>query len=460
MDFKNFLQENKLLVVVFVFALSLQAFFLVSLAYPVVPDIFERARVTDYLLSNGSIPSFDSLIAPNGIYYLYPPLVDLFLAIGSIIFFSSPIFVWKILSFLFFAFFLFFCLKFSGKYLSKSQQTLMVLFLTFAPIVLRRFVSYVAETVAFAFYPLLFYLIYKKKYWLAGIVLAVIGLTHFRSFFTSFAVVALFAFFCIIQKDKQNFLGSLKALVLAGVLVSPFYLLNLSKLFGISSFVNPFVGDNVFVALSFLGLPLLLFALLSIPFLKHSKFDSLFVSMIVVPLILLGSVLFSRKPFPFPYREAVFLALPLAILASFSFSKILGVLKKNYLKLLAFLALFFLFAFFFVVPQAAFSVDDEKTVSFLNANVSKGSLVLSDYVFGYWLEYSGYSIVAGPFIERLPDAEHRLFLLYDFFEGKNSEVLKEFSPKCIVFRNKAPKFELAGFEKVFVSGKNSVYCKK
>jgi len=461
MNFKKFFAKNKLLVLAFVFTLALQVFFLLTLPYPVVPDIFERVRVTEYLLENGSFPSFDPLIAPNGIYYLYPPLVDLFLALGSIVFFSSPIIVWKILSFVFFAVFLFFCIKFSEKYLVKNQQALMVFFLAFAPVILRRFVSYVAETVGLGFFAILFFLISKKKFWFAGLVLGVIGLIHFRTFFTTISILGFFALFSIARKNKEDFFGSLKTIFFGIVLCSPFYLVNFSKIIAISPFTNPFVGDNIFTALGFLGVPLLLFALLSIPFLKKSKFDSLLVSLIVVPLLFLSGVLFSDKPFVFAYREGVFLVLPLAILAAFSFSKIWLLLKKHYLQTIAIIILFVLFSFFFVTPKSGFSSDDEKVINYLNANVPKGELVLSDYIFDYWLEYSGFSIVAGPFIERRPDAEQRLFLLNDFFEGKNSMVLQEFSPKCIVFRNREPKKDFtADFEEVFVSGKNSVYCRE
>jgi hypothetical protein len=301
----------------------------------------------------------------------------------------------------------------------------------------------------------------KRKFWFAGLVLGIIGLTHFRTFFTTICILGFFALFSIARKHNEDFFGSLKTICLGIVLCSPFYLFNFSKIIAISPFTNPFVSDTIFVALGFLGVPLLLFALLSIPFLKKSKFDSLFVSLIVVPLFFLAGVLLSNKPFVFAYRESVFIVLPLAILAAFSFSKIYLLLKRPYLQTIAVIILFVLFSFFLVTPKPGFSTDDEKVINFLNANVPKGELVLSDYVFGYWLQYSGFSIVAGPFIERLPDAEQRLFLLNDFFEGKNSKVLQEFSPKCIVFRNREPKNNFAAdFEKVFVSGKNSVYCKK
>jgi len=460
MNFKNF-AENKLIVLAFVFALVLHVSILLILPYPVVPDVFERLRVTEHLLENGSFPNFDPLIAPNGVHYLYPPLTDLFLAFGSTMFFSSPVLVWKILSFILFVVFLFFSLKFSTKYLSKNQQVLMIFFLAFAPVVVVRFVSYVAETVGLAFFPVLFFLIFKRKFWLAGLLFGVLGLTHFRTFFTVFGIIGFFALFSLSKNQKENFFGSLKTIIVGVVLCSPFYFANFSKIIAISSFTNPFVSDTIFIALGLLGVPIVLFALLSIPFLKKTKFDSLFISMIAVPIFFLTGVFFSNKIIVFAYRESAFIVLPLAILASISFSKIYLLIKQFYLKIIAVIILFALFSLLFVVLKPAFSTDDEKTMMYLNANVPKGELVLSDYVFGYWLEYSGFSIVAGPFIERIPDAEKRLFLLNDFFEGKNLKVLQEFSPKCIVFRNKEPKKDfVTDFEKVFVSGKNSVYCKK
>ena len=438
---------------------ALLAFFL---PYPNVPDVFERQRVSEFILQNGSIPKFDSLIAPNGVNYVYPPLADLILAGVSAITGLAPLIAWKIISVALFGFFLFFCARFAEKYLPKPEErALLVMFLLFAPLVLRRFVSFVAETIGLAFYPLLFYLIYRKKFWLAGICLAIIGYVHFRTFFTSLLVLGFFALLSFARKENENGIGALKTILAGALIGAPFYIANYAGIISLSGFANPFIDESFLTALKFLGLPLLLFAIMAVPLLRRFKWDSLFAAIIIVPLAMVLLSLTSQSALAFPYRESVFLLLPLAILAAFSFSWAFKGLKSKWMKSVLALCLLAILALNFSVPHSAFLKGDELAISYIKDNVPKGKLVLSDYSASYWLEYEGYSVAIGPFMERLPDAGQRLLLVKEFLDGKSPEILEKFPPECILFRKEKPKAEfLNGFELAFSSGKRHVYCRQ
>ncbi|MFA4906848.1 MAG: hypothetical protein WC602_01085 [archaeon] len=453
--------EKQLVLAAILIAIAVQVILLAFfLPYPNVPDVFERQRVSEFILQNGSIPQFDSLIAPNGVNYVYPPLADLILAGVSAATGLAPLIAWKVIAVVLFAFFLFFCARFAEKYLPKPEErALLILFLLFAPLVLRRFVSFVAETVGLAFYPLLFYLIYRKKFWLAGICLAIIGYLHFRTFFTALLVLAFFALLSFARKENKNGIGALKTIFAGALICGPFYIANYAGIISLSGFANPFIDESFLTALKFLGLPLLLFAIIAVPLLRRFRWDSLFAAITIVPLAMVLLSLGSQNAVAFPYREAVFLLLPLAILAAFSFSWAFKGLKSKWMKWALALCLLAILAVNFSVPHSAFLKGDELAISYIKDAVPKGKLVLSDYSAEYWLEYEGYSVAIGPFMERLPDAGKRLETVKEFLDGKNGNALKEFRPECVFFRQavKGEEF-LSEYEKKFASGNASVYC--
>lgn len=456
---------QKLLVAAIAVSLVIALFSLFYSSFPIVPDQLERLRQTQYILENGSQMSFDSQIAPDGSSYIYPPIADYSLAFFSSITSLDIITSMNILSFLLFLFFLFGSLLFAKKYLKEIELALMVILLSTAPIVLKRFLSFVGESFGLALFPFLFYFIQKRetKYSIAaGIVLALIALSHFRSFLTVLAAILVYAFYSIYRKKFSDAIEIAKTIIVGLILSLPWYFLNLEALSKLSSYSNPFFGFSGIDLIAFFGIP---FTVAGIAFVFYSLYykklfkDSLLYSMLFLPLIALLPTILNFGLLFNLYREVVFLILPLSIL----FSKFLVEFfssRKLFFTLAAIAGVFVFFGFVSSVFSSPFNEDFFSAGNFLQEKFPQKT-VLSDYKSGYLLLYFGQKTVVGGFMESVENASERLQDSFDFFYNGNSSILQKYSVACVFDSiNSQNTVYPEEFQKVFESGYVNVYCRK
>ncbi|MDO8647952.1 MAG: hypothetical protein Q7R70_06090 [Candidatus Diapherotrites archaeon] len=459
MNAKRVLEENKLAIIASIICIIAVGAYLIVTAYPFVPDVFERMRIANFIIEKGSIPAFDQQILPSGAPYVYPPLVDYFLAFISIIT-GQPVFTaWKIAAFLIFLFFLAGFIKFCRLFLNDGQTAFAIIILFFIKIVFVRFTTYVAETMALGFFIWFLYFLYKRKAIPAGIILGLIALAHFRTFSVSILVLLIFAVFLAFKKEKV--LIPFKAFAASIIIWIWWYVPNINSLLGLhnyTDFTQNFLAD-------FLTIPRLLFWVLLIFFLvffyfkrKSNDSEKLHFLYFIGLVPLLFVFLFYFIPVvPAPLRFMMFAMIPSVLLCAigwdFAFSKV----SKNQLVSLIVLSAVAFALFYPIIPASVYSGEHAMLADFIGKSQGKNASVLAPDTLSAFLSFKGFNVMTGAYLERIPDAEQRL-IDWDYFSRTlDPKILEKYNANCFVLFRKV---QTENFELKYSSASLFFYCLK
>jgi len=344
---------------------------------------------------------------------------------------------------------------FGKNFLKDHELAIMLIFSALAPIIVRRYATFVSEEFAFALVPWIFYLFLKKKNFLAGILIAAVGLIHFRTFGMVLLVVFSLLVYYLTRKNLEKVKSILKTLVPVIIIAVPWYVFNFSKIISLSGYENPYINETIALPILLIGLPLIVFSLLFFILRATCKFNDEFWFLLAIPLLFLGGI-FVSADISFPYRAAIFLVIPLAVLSGAAFSRLfdLGRLAK----FAAIVLLVLCFAYSIPYGSSPYTKNHEKAADFIIEKYGKNTSVLADYEMSYLLAYKGALVYVGPYMERFPDASDRMRLVHDFATGIDDLALQSWKPECILLRQNLERTLPAGYREVYSNPEAKVFC--
>lgn len=370
-----------------VLSLVLQSYY----GYPVTSDAFERMRIADYIASHGQLLQHDVSII-GGRDYAYPPLFDASLALLSRI--AQPVeTALRIFSVLLtFLFVLSAYLLFLETTRSEKTSLIAASFAALAPLVLLRSITAIPETLGLILLALSLLAFAKRNgcsSFIAMLLLSALSLTHYRTAAVALASMLLFA---ALSRRIREF---------AAVAAIPAALLFIG-----ASRVHE-VSNQWVVALQpldVLGAPLIALGIAGV--LRNRAYLPR-----ALPLVSLAAVALASLPLIFfPFRQLVYLALPLALFAA--------LLVSNSRKLLVLAIALFIASAAFALAQKQLPVDEYEIDALAHLKQLPGQNVLAAFVKSYAIPYyANKSVVLGAYAEDTPDAQQRISDTRCFFSN-------------------------------------------
>ena len=371
---------------------------------PITSDAFERSRVAALISSNQPLSTPYSSPAS----YDYPLLFDYLFATIAAVFQLDFLSCLVVLSILFSTVFAGLVFSFA-KHFSDEQAAVFSLFLALlSPWLFYRLVTPISETLGLLlFFAAVFYF-FKNRFSASFLFLFLLLFSHYRSFAVAAAVIVLYSLL--------NFKQLAKPLLATLSFPAIFYLFLVPK----QSLENPWVVQaGVFdyflpllLGLWFFGLFVSLFKA-GIPKKHFSFFTAVFFAPILLGLLA-----------PFPFRQIIYVFPVVILFAAFFlsnfFSQTAPSLKSLFFAIALICALFSATSIIHSRP-VPFSLEKAAALSALSA--LPGQNVLAPFVESYAIPlFSRKKVVAGAFLEGLPDGSGRAKDSYDFFNNASASV--------------------------------------
>jgi len=367
---------------------------------PITSDAFERIRVASLVASNQPLSTPYSPQTP----YNYPLLFDYVLATVATVFQLDLFFGLVVLSVLFSAVLLGLVYSFARKFGDEQAGLFALPLVLFAPLLFFRLVTPISETLGLVLFFAAILSYFRGNYSASFAFLVLLLFSHYRSFAVATAVIALYS-----ALNHKQLLRPLAATISLPCLA---YFLLIPKDFSIQ---NPWVvqaGAFDYFLPILLGLFLMGFA---ITLFKTgiSRHDFSFLASAAAAPLLLGFLA------PFPFRQLAYF-FPVAILFAAVFLSSFYSSLSTGLKP-AFVALFFAFALLSLngaIQNRAPPISSDKAAALQSLSCLPGTTVLAPFYESYAIPlYAEKKVVAGAFLEGLPDGAVRAKDSYDFFHG-------------------------------------------
>ena len=426
----SLLQKKKEFATLIAFLLIVQFLgAVISLDHLIVSDQFERMRISSEIVKTEDFPETDNIYGISTIHS-YPPLFDVLLASLTILS-GDEFLALKLLSFI--AFFLLtgFSFLLARKFFSLELSLLFALLVSFNPWFMKRLLGVIPEPLGFALFIAVIYFLTEKNHQKLALAFLFLPLIHLRN--TANAVLAIILFITLVFLKEKKIDWKTLSSVVPGMAV--FLLWNYDKLDSVltlQSFQNPWVLFNgeFAIPLVVIGFGGLAFEIMNKKKIKDyfkdlneffmMKLFGLF-SFIVLVFYFFGSKFFAL-------RELVFLLVPLIFFSTKLVEKV-----ELRSKIAAGGLVLILIALFAFTPLTEAGNDSYFTQERMNGiqklNDFEGETVFTDFVGSYAVPYyTNKKIVAGAFMESLPDAQERAEDSFNAFEKCeiSSELIKKY----------------------------------
>ncbi len=293
----------------------------------------------------------------------------------------------------------------------------------------------ISESLGLAFFLLAFHAFLEKRWALSGGLLLALVFVHFRS--AAFALATLF-FLSVLTRHAVEFFKTGAAAGAAYFLRAP------REAFG---FQNPFLFPaGLFEVLGFFAVALGVLGGAKHVMVKKNVSPAL--------LALLLAFLATSLLAPLPYRQYVFLAPLLAILAA----HVLAAEPRFVPWIFVFGAVILTANVLYRVPP--YSLQEEHVISRMEG--AEGSVVLTRFEQSYLVPwFAKKKVVGGPYLEELEDGNQRAQSMYGYFEQNNTEALKElvknYQPSLLLLQKKDHSLENGVGKKIIDSSNYSAY---
>ena len=428
-------------------------------------DLWERQRVSAEILENGKFPSeFEIYEKPQ--QYLYPPLFDVLMAalIGiTALSYVQAIGLMGILILIPFLLLMYFITK---EFFGEKVAALAPFAALMIPRIFRISFQPLPEFLGITMLLGILYLVMKKKFWLAGIVFAVLPLVHFRTSVNAFLIIGLYLLWANHKQIKSLLLSIVPKVMIFPLITLVTYYILLPEGIQLQAVENPFVVS--WSLLATIG-PLMLisaFALYHIPFRQKPFLVSVFGIYLV---IFLGSLVAGNPLFAF--RESIFLFLPVTVLGAYGLQ-----VSKEKFGVVPFVILIGLVATsaFYINSGISDPINtaEQNAIIFASSHTNQPTL-MAGFVTNYAVPVlTDKKIVAGTFLEGVSDAEERIEKLHKFMDTSSPrdavQLMHKYNADTVILGRyelqqwypipvDTKKFDSELFNKIYANGYSQVF---
>lgn len=392
----------------------------------VLTDQWERARFNKEIIAEETFPNYNFVYGEK-VLNSYPPNFDV-LSASSIIFsglsFIEFEFVLSI-TLLFLMFFLGFLL--ARNFFDESFSIIFGVLVVLPTTIFRELLHPLPSTIGYVIILAALWLFFKKKFFYCGLLIALLGLFHFRSFASLTAIITLAVIFNYkkfqFDAKKTAAIYSLPLIVFLGWF---FFRANGFALQAISNkWINlhpPIFVFSIIFATGIIGFFL---------FLLQKKRIDFFSAWLVLALLFYGILFFTI----IGYRETVYMFVPLAFFSTCLLEMILKKWKAIGIILIALLTIFLVYGNFSAERDAAY-FNGAKLDFYSKLNTIEGKVIVSDHMGSYLIPYySDNFVIAGAFLEQVPNGSERANDLFGFYEKckPNEEFFKKYNVSYVIF---------------------------
>ncbi len=423
-------------------------------------DQMERARVAREVVATGSLPVLNQAYGP-AVPNTYAPAFDLLVASLSI--FSGVEFtlIWNVLSFILLFLLFTYSFKLSRLFLPHTHSLYAACLVAVLPWIFRRVISPLPESFGLVLFLLLLYYAFRRNFTALAIIFPLLAILHYRSFLTFAAVYIAFSAWFLMRR-KASAAELLKPAPLAATVLLVWFAPRLSS-FAFSPISNPWlIPYSLFDMFSYALFFAALF--LAVEFFALRRLSA-------VSLIFIAGAALAFMPVlgDTAFRMAAYIFFPAAFMSA-AFIRFVESKTKPAAGLALFVLLFAALALTsrpIVFENDFFSADYVASMRVLGEFPANGNeIVLTDFVSGYAVPYySGKAVVAGAFLEALPDADERANETFVAFKNCSfpRALVEKYNAALVLITKKArelgcsnPVFEQS-VSKVYDSGQQQAY---